>query len=520
MLDASQREREERYARAEQASSEGRLAEAASIAMSLSGQKGIGARANLLLKDVRARQDLVSKGLGEVLALLHGRKACTLDGVRHCIARLEELRRVQSDHREMERVVEALRREVDALSSFEDAFAALGRGEVDGPAAAVDGLLACRPHLLSKERLDSRFEDLADALLSAGERALLGGRPGDARRCGEAAIRLAGICPAAGARASRLMAEVEIRRDRAAAFAATARRMLDERDLEGAERCLNDSLEMDSDNPEARRLRAEMLCLKRHRDGIRRVEALVAERDYLQANRRLEDLPPTPPMLRTRIFDMKKSLARAQGLDGAFVLRVDEGGECVVLRGDSISIGNVRDGGADLSILANIAGRHARILRKMSFHGGMQDSIEADGGELWVGDRRVSRHVLRPGDEVRLGSSLRIAYRVPSPRSLTAELTLLGGFQVCGTDRILLLKDRGRDGRILLSSAEDAHVRVPNAEGEVEVFASRTGQMRVRSEKGGTVDGTPFSGERPLDAGALVRAAGISFALMPFVGGR
>jgi hypothetical protein len=45
---------------------------------------------------------------------------------------------------------------------------------------------------------------------------------------------------------------------------------------------------------------------------------------------------------------------------------------------------------------------------------------------------------------------------------------------------VLLLKDRGRDGRILIGASHDCHVRVPGASGEVEIYASRDGQVRVR----------------------------------------
>ena len=182
-----------------------------------------------------------------------------------------------------------------------------------------------------------------------------------------------------------------------------------------------------------------------------------------------------------------------------------------------MTIGNLRDGRADLPILAAIAGRHARIQRSMSFHGGMQDSIVAEGGELRVGGQRVGNHGLRAGERVLLGSALQIAYDQPSKRSLTSSLQLLGGFQVAGTDRVLLFKDRGRDGRILIGAGTDVHVRVPGAKGEVEIFANKAGQMRVRSEGGGEIDGRPFRDEHPIDAGATVKAAGVTFVMMPWV---
>ncbi|MFN6195327.1 MAG: hypothetical protein ACK5BN_16070 [Planctomycetota bacterium] len=109
-----------------------------------------------------------------------------------------------------------------------------------------------------------------------------------------------------------------------------------------------------------------------------RVDHLVRVGDLSQARRRLADVPATSLLLRTRIHDMKRELARAQGLDGPFLLRVDEGGEFLVVRGESIAFGNLRHARAEVPILANLAGRHASVRRSMSFHGGMQDVVVAE----------------------------------------------------------------------------------------------------------------------------------------------
>jgi hypothetical protein len=132
----------------------------------------------------------------------------------------------------------------------------------------------------------------------------------------------------------------------------------------------------------------------------------------------------------------------------------------------------------------------------------------------------VTEKVLQPGDRIQLGSALGLQYQRACGRSHTVSIGLLGGFQVAGTDRLLLMKDRGRDGRILLGPGEDVHVRVARATGEVEVFATAAGQMRVACVTGGTIDGAPFRGEHPVAASQLVVAAGISFLLLPWTPGR
>ena len=62
----------------------------------------------------------------------------------------------------------------------------------------------------------------------------------------------------------------------------------------------------------------------------------------------------------------------------------------------------------------------------------------------------------------------------------------------------------------------DAHVRVASACGEVEVFAHKTGQIRVRCDGPGTIDGKPFTGEHPVEAGVPIVAAGIGLVLLPW----
>ena len=100
---------------------------------------------------------------------------------------------------------------------------------------------------------------------------------------------------------------------------------------------------------------------------------------------------------------------------------------------------------------------------------------------------------------------------------MTVALTLSSGFQVAGTDKVLLMKDRGRDGRVLIGSVVDAHVRVPREQPEIELFAARDGQVRVKFDGDGEIGGRPFRGEHPVIAGAVVRCGEISFVLQPVI---
>jgi hypothetical protein len=97
-------------------------------------------------------------------------------------------------------------------------------------------------------------------------------------------------------------------------------------------------------------------------------------------------------------------------------------------------------------------------------------------------------------------------------------LSLLRGFQVDGVDKVLLMKDRGRDGRVVIGSSADAHVWVDGADADVELFADRTGELRCVAPRDGEVDGRPFSGEAAVPAGAVVRCGRIAFTVVPRTG--
>jgi hypothetical protein len=502
-------------ARARELARESKLREASAMALTLAVAGPPGEDARMLLKEVQARLDLVSKGLDEVRLSVHGNNSGSPEGIRHCILRLEQLKKLQADHEELPVLEAALAAELEGLGCHERAVSALASGDQRQAAEALAEVGALRPRLLSEDRLDARILDIADRICSWAEESARAGKLTAARECVDVLAALKPVQAELGSRLDTLASVLRVQQERGEELARKGRDLLAQRHLDDAEEHLSEARNVWVESPGARELQRSLSEVREQEQELQRVEALADEADYEGAQRELGKMPPTPPALRTRIFDMKKDLAKAQGLDNGFILRVDEGGEFLVLRGDSVSIGNVRDGKSDLPLLANIAGQHARIQRTMSFHGGMQDRVVAEKGTVVVGEHLVKDHRLRPGDRFRLGKNLTLTYGVPSSRSLSALLTLLGGFQVEGTDQILLMKDRGRDGRILIGGGSDVHVRVPNAEGEIEIFANQNGQVRVRFAGRGTMDGKPFSGEHPVTAGATVKCGPVSFVLLP-----
>ncbi|MEM7198694.1 MAG: hypothetical protein AAF628_00395 [Planctomycetota bacterium] len=515
VLDQGAADVERRLAQARAAAAEGRLREAAALLVALAVPGPRGEEARVLLKEIRARTDLVQRGLGQVRRTVHGRASSSAQGLRHCVMRLDQLAKVQTDEAEIASLRDALEAEVSGLQLLDEAAAAVQRGDAAATAEALRPLGEVRAGLLRADRLDARMLDLSDDLTRRVEDAVGAGRLDAADHWLQGLEAVSAAHADIARRVRELRTQAEQRRATAEAAATNGRRALAARNLGAAESCVEEARQAWADGPAVRALEQRLIAMRDQEAAVGEAERLASEQDFAAAHRELDRMSTTPSMLRTRIFDLKQSLARAQGLEGAFLLRVDEGGEFLVVRGDTITVGNVRDGHADLPVLANISGRHARIVRSMSFHGGMQDRIVAERGELYAGGERVIEHRLNDGDRVRLGSVLDLTYRVPSKRSLTAMLTLGSGFQVAGTDKVLLMKDRGRDGRILIGPVPDAHVRVPHDQPEIELFTDADGRVRVRFEGRADLGGRPISGEHPVEAGAVVRCGEVAFVLQP-----
>jgi len=494
----------------------GRLREASSQAMALVGTSRIAEEAKQILTEARSRIALVDKGLDEVRVSLHGRAAATQEGVRHCLKRLEELAKVQVDHEELPRVIAAVVAEIEGLKLCEATIEAIERADLEAMSQGVPKLISARDTLLAPERIDAKLCQLGDVIAQTGDRALADGRLAVMLRCASVLEQLEVVRADFATRAREWRKGHEDREVAVTELLREARSRLVDRDLADAERLVEEAQSRWRESAEVQAFAHQLQKLRKQTHTLEQVAEMAKDKDFLGAHQKLASMPNVPPMLRTRVYDMKQDLARAQGLEGSFLLRVDEGGEQLVMRGESVSIGNVRQASADLPVLASLAGRHAAVQRSMSFHGGMQDSIVAEDGEVKVAGRKVKKHVLKSGDKAMLGAALGVLYQKPTSRSLTSRLVLQSGFQVAGTDRVLLMKDRGRDGRILIGPGRDVHVTVAKATGEVELFANNDGQMRVFCEQGGSIDGTVFKGEHPVAAGQVIEAAGITFLLLPW----
>ncbi len=515
-VETALRRREQQIGEARQLAAAGRLRAAREVLASL-GSAGAGPDDGAALaRELDSKLDVVQRGVHQVETALHGRDSASLEGLRHCLHRLEQLETVQQDSSELQRLRTALQAEIAGVDQIELASQAAQAGDRAAVAGAAAALGELCPKLLGPDRLLARLQVLTDLVGEALRSEVARGNVHAAMAWIEPWMAIGNLAGVSADRSADCVQDLTARVAAAGEAAQAGEQALARRDLAAAESAFDRGRLAAADEPALLRLGESLRRLRLQARQLDHAEALASAADVHGAQQKLAGMPPTPPVLRTRIFDLKQNLARAQGLERAFLLRVDEAGEFLVLRADSVTIGNLRDGSSDLPILANLAGRHARIQRSISFHGGMQDRIVAEKGEVAVNSEPVTDQVLRTGDRIRLGPVLELLYEVPNARSLTARLSLRGSFQVGGAQRVLLLKDRGRDGRILIGPGTDAHVRVAQATAEVELYGAKDGQMKVRCTGQGTMNGKPFSGEHPIVAGALVKVGGAAFSLLPW----
>ncbi len=539
-IEAQAAERESVLTAARAALAAGRLLAARRMLQAAAGGPS-GAAATGLLAQAEAQMAQVERGLAQVRGELHAAVAKGAPAVVRLQERVADLLRRHADQPELPPLQQALAAGHAALCALERVPELLAAEDDAGLAQALAALAAtttaqptATPGTMDKGPLDAAPLDaapLAAALhgkgLAAAELALAGaeaaaaaGRLSRAEQLSRALEPLGAWLAALRGRLEGLEGRLASGREAAELQVQRGQQLLAAGDLEGAEAACAAARAAWIDGAGVRRFEDEVRATCAGGARLDACAELARRGDHEAADAALQEVQRPGALLRTRIYDMKKRLMQAQGLGDGYLLRVDEGGEFLALRGEAVTIGNLRDGRADLPILAALSARHARIERSMSFHGGMQDTLVAENGDVFVGGQRKLRHLLQSGDRVQLGPSLHCSYRVPSRRSLTAELRLHGGIQAGGTDRILLQKDRGRDGRILIGPGDDVHVRVGSGQGEVEVYSDKAGRLLVRCDAGGTIDGAPFQGEQALVAGAVVVANGITLVAVPFRPGR
>jgi hypothetical protein len=189
-----------------------------------------------------------------------------------------------------------------------------------------------------------------------------------------------------------------------------------------------------------------------------------------------------------------------------FMLWVDAVGGFWVCLADEVVLGQPSDRGtADVPILGDLSGRHARIRRD-----GEQYVIEALR-DVCVDGRAVRpASWLRDGSRIQLGEGVKLAFRRPHPLSLTARLDFLSRHHTQpSADAVLLMADS-----CVLGPKSHSHVRCRDWPCEVILFRHEE-ELFCRTSGKFEIDGVPCRDRGRLRRNSHVCGEGFSLSLEP-----
>ena len=156
---------------------------------------------------------------------------------------------------------------------------------------------------------------------------------------------------------------------------------------------------------------------------------------------------------------------------------------------------------ADIPLLANISRRHATI-----HHHSDSWSLKAHQETSVSGSTVENQLTLSSGDEIRLGSSVRLGFRIPSVLSTSAVIDFESEHRPThSVDGVILLSDH-----CLLGPRRDHHIRCASWSEAVVLFV-RDGQVRCRSKADTSVNGQLINESARLLDGDIVSGEDFRF---------
>ncbi|MDG3003525.1 FHA domain-containing protein [Paludisphaera mucosa] len=198
--------------------------------------------------------------------------------------------------------------------------------------------------------------------------------------------------------------------------------------------------------------------------------------------------------------------ASATGPRGRFLLWADAVGGFLVCLEDRIVLGRAgADSPADVPLMGDLSRNHATLVR------GSESYMLEPHRDSFVNGRRVNEPtVLRSGDVIRLGSTVELEFRQPSPFSATARLAIISRHRLpIAVDGVLLMADT-----CIVGPASQAHIPAPTLRDPVVLYRQGA-SLWCRAKGGFEVDGRPCVSRAPLTLTSSVLGEGFSFSLEP-----
>jgi len=196
----------------------------------------------------------------------------------------------------------------------------------------------------------------------------------------------------------------------------------------------------------------------------------------------------------------------AAGPRGRFLLWVDGVGGYLVCMDDRIVLGRAgADSHADIPLMGDLSRNHATLLRN-----GEGYLLQAHQASFVNGKPVVDQVVLHDGDVIRLGPTVELEFRQPSPVSATARLAIVSRHRLpLAVDGVLLMAET-----CIVGEAPQAHIPAPALK-EPVVLYRQAGALWCRAAGAFDVDGRTCAARAPLTLHSSVLGDGFSFSLEP-----
>jgi FHA domain len=198
--------------------------------------------------------------------------------------------------------------------------------------------------------------------------------------------------------------------------------------------------------------------------------------------------------------------AEADGPKGRFLLWVDGVGGYLVCMDDRIVLGRAGpDSHADIPLMGDLSRNHATLVRN-----GEGYLLQAHHASFVNGKPVAEQVVLRDGDVIRLGSTVELEFRQPSPVSATARLAIVSRHRLpLAVDGVLLMAET-----CIVGEAAQAHIPAPALLNPVVLYR-QAGALWCRAPGAFDVDGKTCAARAPLTLQSSVLGDGFSFSLEP-----
>jgi hypothetical protein len=209
-----------------------------------------------------------------------------------------------------------------------------------------------------------------------------------------------------------------------------------------------------------------------------------------------------------RLKGPARPLARAEtsGPKGRFLLWVDAVGGYLVCLDDAIVLGRAgSDSHADVPLMGDLSRNHATLIRN-----GEAYLLKAHQPSFVNGKPVGDQVVLHDGDIIRLGSTVELEFRQPSPVSATARLSILSRHRLpLAVDGVLLMAET-----CIVGGATQSHIYAPALASPVVIYR-QAGSLWCRAAGAFDVDGRTCASRAPLTLQSSVLGDGFSFSLEP-----